>query len=72
MMSNDKTFGSIGEKMVYAIENGQIMKDYLPNHGDTFHGGYEELYLHKFKTYLGSVSRAIINRNLAKERGNGI
>ncbi len=68
MMSNDKAVSSIGEKIVSAIKNGQIMKDYLPNHGDTFHGGYEELYLYRFKTYLGSVSRAILNRNLAKER----
>ena len=67
-MSNDKAVSSIGEKIVSAIKNGQIMKDYLPNHGDTFHGGYEELYLYRFKTYLGSVSRAILNRNLAKER----
>ena len=71
-MSNEKTFSSIGEKIVYAMEKGLIKKDFLPNHGNTFHGGYEELYLYKFKTYLGSVSRAIVNRNLTKEHDNVI
>lgn len=60
-----------GKKLIYAIENNMIVKDYLPNHGNTFHGGYEELYLNKFRTYLGSASRAIINRGLNKENYNG-
>lgn len=70
MMNNEKTFSSIGEKIVYDIENSLIEKDYLPNHGNQFYEGHEELYLYKFKTYLGSVSREIVNRNLIKERNN--
>lgn len=68
LMTNSKTFDSIGKKMLYLIENDMIKKDYLPNHGSTFSGGYEDLYLHKFKKYLGSVSRAIVNRNIAREQ----
>lgn len=68
MNSNEKY--SIGEKMVNAIINDRLIKDSLPNHGKPFHGGYEQLYLYKFKTYLGSVSRAIINQNIIGEQFN--
>ena len=42
---------SSGEKLIDAINNKTIVKDYRPNTGKDFHGGYEELYLYKFKQF---------------------
>lgn len=72
MMKSNNSL-SAGEKLIRAIENKDIIKDYRPNHGKEFHGGYEELYLYKFKSYLGSVGRAIRNKQLTKETSyNGL
>lgn len=70
-MNDEKYVMTVGERFVSAIEDGTIIKDCRPNHGKVFHGAYEELYLHKFRTYLGSVSRAIRNSQLRKENYYG-
>lgn len=70
-MSDMIISGSAGERLVNAIESKKIVKDYRPNHGRNFHGAYEELYLYKFRVYLGSVGRAIRNSQLKKENYYG-
>ena len=62
---------SSGEKLVFAIKNKTIVKDYRPNSGKDFHGGYEELYLYKFKQYQSSVGRYIRNQQLKEVSYNG-
>ena len=39
------------------LKSGIIKKDYLPNHGDDFQGGYEQYYKDKFHVYHSSVTR---------------
>lgn len=68
-MNNDSI--SAGEKLIIAIKNKTIVKDYMPNSGHDFHGGYEELYLYKFKKYQSSVGRYIRNKQLKEEAYNG-
>ena len=60
-----------GEKLIIAIKNKTIVKDYRPNTGKDFHGGYEELYLYKFKQYQSSVGRYIRNQQLKEVSYNG-
>ena len=62
---------SAGEKLILAIKNKTIVKDYRPNSGTDFHGGYEELYLYKFKQYQSSVGRYIRNQQLKEVKYNG-
>ena len=62
---------SPGEKFIIAIKNKTIVKDYRPNTGKDFHGGYEELYLYKFKQYQSSVGRYIRNQQLKEVSYNG-
>lgn len=62
---------SPGEKLIIAIKNKTIVKDYRPNTGKDFHGGYEELYLYKFKQYQSSVGRYIRNQQLKEVSYNG-
>lgn len=57
---------NIGKKLIYLIENDMIKMTTPPNNGIAFSDGYTDLYSYKFKKYLGSVSRAIINRNTYK------
>ena len=62
---------SPGEKLIIANKNKTIVKDYRPNTGKDFHGGYEELYLYKFKQYQSSVGRYIRNQQLKEVSYNG-
>lgn len=62
---------SAGEKLIIAIKKKNIIKDYRPNTGKDFHGGYEELYLYKFKKYQSSVGRYIRNQQLKEVSYNG-
>ena len=62
---------SAGEKLILLIKNKTIVKDYRPDSGTDFHGGYEELYLNKFKQYLSSVGRYIRNQQLKDIKYNG-
>jgi hypothetical protein len=71
-MTNDNCSVSAGQRLINAIDNGDLLKDCRPNHGKVFHGAYEELYLYKFKSYLGSVGRAVRNRQLTKGIYNGL
>jgi len=41
------------------------------NYGDGFDKGYEDLYLEKFKLYLGSCSRYMMNQRLKDEPYRG-
>lgn len=69
-MINDECI-SAGERLIVAIKNKTIVKDHRPNTGKDFHGGYEEVYLHKFKKYQSSVGRFILNMKLTEEPYNG-
>lgn len=62
---------SPGERLIIAIKNKTIVKDYRPNTGKDFHGGFEELYLYKFKQYESSVGRYIRNQQLKEVSYNG-
>ena len=62
---------SSGEKLIIAIKNKTIVKDYRPNSGKDFNGGYEELYLYKFKQYQSSVGRYVRNKQLKEVIYNG-
>lgn len=56
-----------GQKLILAIKNKAITKD-LPPHttGRDFKGGYEELYLHKFKQYQSSVGRYLMDKKIGE------
>ena len=54
-----------GENLIQKIKDGTIQKDTLADTNEfDFHCGYEQLYFYKFSTYLGSVSRYILNMKL--------
>lgn len=52
---------SIGKKLVKELKTGNIKKDIPLEKGINFDKGYEQLYYWKFKTYLSSISRYLIN-----------
>lgn len=58
---------SVGERLITAIKNQTIIKDVQCDNGRDFHGGYEELYLYRFKQYQSSVGRYVRNQQLKKE-----
>ena len=56
---------TLGERLIQKIKDGTIQKDALSDTNEfDFHGGYEQLYFYKFSTYLGSVSRYILDMKL--------
>ena len=56
-----------GQKLIIAIKEKTITKD-LPPHttGRNFKGGYEELYLHKFKRYQSGVGRYLMDKKIGE------
>ena len=56
-MSSSKKSREKAVSFVNKLKDGSIKKDYLPNHGNDFHGGYEQYYFDKFHVYLSSVTR---------------
>lgn len=70
MLNNAYETGK-GKKLVDAMMSGKIKKDNRPNHGNVFSGGYEYLYYTKFQTYLGTVSRVLMNRELEEKQYDG-
>ncbi len=61
-MSNNINYG--GKQFVEKIINGDLLKDFRPNHGRKFDEGYDKLYLYKFKIYLGTASHYILSQKL--------
>ena len=70
-MMNNHSAETVGTRLVKAIKEKRIIKDHRPNTGKDFHGGYEELYLYKFKTYESSVGRYILQQQLSEEPYHG-
>ena len=55
---------------MYSEEVNSNPSEYT-NYGDGFDKGYEDLYLEKFKLYLGSCSRYMMNQRLKDEPYRG-
>lgn len=53
-----------GKELVEMMKDGRIPKETFKNDELEFHGGYEQLRLEQFITYLGGVSRCLQNRRL--------
>ena len=70
-MTNKEKDLSPGQQLIQKIKEKKIIKDYIPESGVDFHGGYEDLYFYKFKQYLSSVSRYIMNKQLKDIPYNG-
>jgi len=61
-----------GQKLVIAIKNHVITKDLPPQTtGRDFKGGYEELYLYKFKRYQSSVCKYLMDKKI-REMGKKV
>ena len=57
-----KRMPTMGKRLVSEIRNGTIRKDVLPDRGRDFQGGYEKLHLYKFRSWLSSVSRYLLEK----------
>lgn len=70
MTNNFCEYGK-GTKLVNAIKTREIKEERRPNHGKKFSGGYERVYYDKFCSYLGNVSRYMLNLELEEKNYNG-
>ncbi|MDE6969989.1 MAG: hypothetical protein K2P69_09560 [Eubacterium sp.] len=57
-----------GKKLVTALETGAFQKDYRTNHGPDFTDGLEELHRYRFRVYLGSCGRFLMDERIAAGR----
>ncbi|EOS22712.1 hypothetical protein C806_03324 [Lachnospiraceae bacterium 3-1] len=57
-----------GRKLVTELKTGVFQKDYRTNHGPDFAEGLEELHRYRFRVYLGSCGRFLMDERIAADR----
>ena len=55
-----------GKKFVEELRNGTFKKNYRPNHGPDFTGGWEGIYSNCFIEYVSSCSCYLMNHRMER------
>lgn len=63
-MKTESRGRELGSYLVKRIEDGTFKKNHLPNHGDDFTHGSEELLVYKMNRYMGSCGHAMMEKRL--------
>lgn len=53
-----------GKKLSEKIENEEILRKCLPNHGEVYSGAREEIALFQYRRYLGSLRCLLDLKNM--------
>lgn len=60
-----------GEKLIKAIQTGEILVDRSTNHGKEFWGPREKQHKKIFHEYLGSCARYLNNKSIEEPKYHG-